>query len=123
MRSLFQKPQYDSEKKLGENLSTLFDSVARLVEDMNRERTDGNLMVVYSGNVSSGTVTVPLDTVGYTLFIAVIGGVPTLAVQHGGMIAGRGGNAVTATYLTATVAGTQMTFEASGTLEKLIVLQ
>lgn len=123
MRNLFQKPRYDSEKKLGENLSALFDSVARLIEDMNRERTDGNLKVVYSGNVSSGTVTVPLDTVGYTLFIAVIGGIPTLAVQHGGIIAARGGNAATVTYLTATVAGTQMTFEASGTLEKLIVLQ
>lgn len=123
MKRLFQKPQYDGSKSVSQNTRELFDGVARIVEDMNRERSEKASEIVYSGNISSGTAKVPLETAGYTLFIAVISSVPTLCVHYSGTIAGRGGNNDTETSLSAQLAGEKLTFFASGTLDLLIALQ
>ena len=120
--SLFEKPHYDSEIDLKRNMENMYSSFGRFIEQMNRERSTGNLPVIYSGTVSSGTVAVPQDIAGHSLMIAVIGGVPVIAVQYGGKIAARGGDASTAANLSATIAGTQMTFSASASLDKLIIL-
>lgn len=120
--NLFSKPQYDDSKKLNENVKNLFNGVSKMVEQMNRERSTGNAQIVYSGTTSSGTAAVPLETICYSLFIAIIGGVPTLAVQYGGVIAARGGDKANTRTLTGTIKGTTFTFDASDTLDKLIVL-
>lgn len=119
---LYEKALYNDEKDLQANVRKLFENTGKLVDALNGDRTTSAANVIYSGTVSSGTVTVPLETAGHRLFVAVIGGVPTLAALSDGVLAARGGNAETETALTATVYGNKMTFSSSAVLEKLIVV-
>lgn len=119
---LHEKPLYRDEKDLQTNVRALFENTGKLVDALNGDRTTSAMKVIYGGTVSSGTATVPLETAGYRLFLAVIGGVPTLAVQHEGVLAARGGNAETETAMTATIYGGKMTFSATSSLDKLIVI-
>lgn len=122
MRKMYRKAIYQKDKGTQANVEEIFAAVGSLVDDLNGDGATSADNVIYSGTVSSGTATVPLETAGHKVFVAVIGGVPTLAALSDGVLAARGGNAETETALTATVYGNKMTFSSSAVLEKLIVV-
>ena len=66
------------------------------------------------------------DIRGGRIYMAVIGGVPVLAVRYENKyenkIAARGGDNTTTVSLSATLAAGSMTFSASGTLDALFVI-
>lgn len=119
---MLEKPCFQNDKSVSENVEALYEGICAMVETMNRERATSARNVVYSGTVASGTATVSTDTSGHVLFVAVIGGVPTLAVLSDGVLAARGGNKDSEASLTGTVLGAQLTFSASAPLQKLIVI-
>lgn len=120
--NLYDKPRYADDKSTDDNLREMYNYTATLVEGINRDKSTSARKAVYAGTTSSGTVTLPADAMGGTLFVAVIGGVPCLAVCHEGALCARGGNADTEVYMTATLRGTTLSFSASHALRKLIVL-
>lgn len=119
---IFDKPINKTEQGLSEQVQALYDGVGTLVEQLNTERTTRAAGAAYTGSAASGTAAVGDDILGGRVYIAVIGGVPTLAVRYENKIAARGGNNATAVSLSASLAAGVMTFSASGTLDALIVI-
>ena len=119
---MFVSPINRTDRQLPDQIQDLYDGVGMLVNALNEERDTRATRTVYAGSAASGTVAVDDALRGGHIFLAVIGGVPTLAVKYGQSIAARGGNKDTTVSLTATVNGETMTYSASGTLEALILI-
>ena len=119
---IFEKPINRTGQDLPEQVQALYDGVGTLVEQLNTERATRATGAAYTGSAASGTAAVGDDIRGGRVYIAVIGGVPTLAVRYENKIAARGGDNATAVSLSATLAAGAMTFSASGTLDALIVI-
>ena len=119
---MFISPINRTDRKLPDQIQDLYDGVGGLVNALNAERDTRATRTVYAGSAASGTAAVDDALRGGHLFLAVIGGVPTLAVKYGQSIAARGGNNSTTVSLTATVNGETMTYSASGTLDALILI-
>lgn len=118
----FEKPINRTARALPEQVQALYDGVGALVEQLNSERAAQATAAAYTGNTATGVTAVGDDILGGHVYIAVIGGVPTLAVRYENKIAARGGNNTATVSLSATLAAGAMTFSASGTLDALIVI-
>lgn len=123
---IFDKPINRTGRNLPEQVQALYDDVGTLVEQLNTERATRATGAAYTGSAASGTAAVGDDILGGRVYIAVIGGVPTLAVRYENKyenkIAARGGDNTTTVSLSATLAAGSMTFSASGTLDALFVI-
>ena len=119
---IFEKPINRTGRNLPEQVQALYDGVGVLVEQLNTERATRATGTAYTGSAATGTAAVGDDILGGRIYIAVIGGVPALAVRYENKIAARGGDNATAVSLSATLAAGVMTFSASGTLDALIVI-
>ena len=117
-----EKPINRTALGLPEQIQTLYDCVGALVEQLNSEQATRASATAYTGGTATGTAAVGNDILGGHIYIAVIGGVPALAVRYGNKIAARGGNNTTVASLSATLAAGVMTFSASDTLDALIVI-
>lgn len=121
MRKLFSKPVMTG-KSAEEHIRDLYVYLDDLIETLNKERSTSYLQVLYTGSAASGTVSAPETVYLGRLFIAVIGGVPILAVRNENMICGRGGGTENEATMSLTLTGKNMTFTATAALEKLILI-
>lgn len=114
----FESPIFDNGKSLSKNVEELFCGVGTIANQLNEERSTKADKVIFANGDPSGTVTVPLETARYRVFIAVIYGVPVLCALYKGMLSGRGNDE----YISGTLAGTTLTYSASGMLNALIAI-
>lgn len=119
---IFEKPINRTGRNLPEQIQALYDGVGTLVEQLNTERATRATGAAYTGSAPNGTAAVGDDIRGGRIYMAVIGGVPVLAVRYENKIAARGGDNTTTVSLSATLAAGSMTFSASGTLDALFVI-
>ena len=110
----FKSPFYDKKKPLAENVEELFGNMAEMSAMLNAERSTKTDNIIFANGGTSGTVTVPLDSSRYRLLIAVVGGKPRLCALYKGKLNGDD--------VSGTIAGTTMTYSASGTLDALIAI-
>ncbi len=114
----FESPLYDKKKSVGENLEELYFSVGGMANLLNKERSTKEDNIIIANGEPSGTVTVPLDTAKYRVLIAVVYGAPVLCALYKGMLSGRGHGE----YISGTLAGTRLSYSASGRLDALIAV-